>query len=75
MECFATLADPIKETKVFRNSKIDSMSSAESQDRTHGSVFVMTAPLLISIVDDDESVRESLPDLLRQFGFPLTCSR
>jgi FixJ family two-component response regulator len=24
---------------------------------------------LISIVDDDESVRESLPDLLRQFGF------
>jgi FixJ family two-component response regulator len=26
-------------------------------------------PSLISIVDDDESVRESLPDLLRQFGF------
>jgi len=25
--------------------------------------------LLVSIVDDDESVRESLPDLLRQFGF------
>jgi hypothetical protein len=25
--------------------------------------------LLISIVDDDESVRESLPDLLKQFGF------
>jgi len=24
---------------------------------------------LLSIVDDDESVRESLPDLLRQFGF------
>ena len=24
---------------------------------------------LVSIVDDDESVRESLPDLLRQFGF------
>ena len=24
---------------------------------------------LIAIVDDDESVRESLPDLLRQFGF------
>jgi FixJ family two-component response regulator len=24
---------------------------------------------LISIVDDDESVRESLPDLLREFGF------
>jgi FixJ family two-component response regulator len=24
---------------------------------------------LVSIVDDDESVRESLPDMLRQFGF------
>jgi FixJ family two-component response regulator len=24
---------------------------------------------LLSVVDDDESVRESLPDLLRQFGF------
>ena len=26
-------------------------------------------PLLVSIVDDDESVRESLPDLVREFGF------
>ena len=26
-------------------------------------------PSLISVVDDDESVRESLPDLLNQFGF------
>jgi FixJ family two-component response regulator len=24
---------------------------------------------LVSIIDDDESVRESLPDLIRQFGF------
>ena len=24
---------------------------------------------LVAIVDDDESVRESLPDLIRQFGF------
>jgi FixJ family two-component response regulator len=24
---------------------------------------------LVSVVDDDESVRESLPDLLRQFGY------
>ena len=24
---------------------------------------------LVSVVDDDESIRESLPDLLRQFGF------
>jgi FixJ family two-component response regulator len=29
----------------------------------------MTARPLVSVVDDDESVRESLPDLLREFGF------
>jgi FixJ family two-component response regulator len=39
--------------------------------------FVMESPNgrggnarpLLSVVDDDESVRESLPDLLREFGF------
>ncbi|HMA01901.1 MAG: response regulator [Gemmatimonas sp.] len=29
----------------------------------------MLAHPLVSLVDDDESVRESLPDLLREFGF------
>ena len=29
----------------------------------------MDKPLLISVVDDDESVREALPDLLKEFGF------
>lgn len=29
----------------------------------------MDTPPLISVVDDDESVRESLPDLLKEFGF------
>ncbi len=29
----------------------------------------MDTPPLISVVDDDESVRESLPDLLRECGF------
>lgn len=29
----------------------------------------MPSRLLVSVVDDDESVRESLPDLLREFGF------
>jgi FixJ family two-component response regulator len=28
-----------------------------------------TTPSLVSVVDDDQSVRESLPDLLREFGF------
>jgi FixJ family two-component response regulator len=27
---------------------------------------------LVSVIDDDESVRESLPDLLREFGFTVT---
>ena len=29
----------------------------------------MAHNLLVAVVDDDESVRESLPDLLREFGF------
>ena len=31
--------------------------------------LVMVTRSLVSIVDDDESVRESLPDMVRQFGF------
>lgn len=30
---------------------------------------MMASRPLVSVVDDDESVRESLPDLLREFGF------
>jgi len=30
---------------------------------------VIVSRSLVSVVDDDESVRESLPDLLREFGF------
>lgn len=29
----------------------------------------MNAPVLVSVVDDDESLRESLPDLLQELGF------
>lgn len=31
--------------------------------------FMTVTPSLVSVVDDDESVRESLPDLLKEFGF------
>jgi FixJ family two-component response regulator len=31
--------------------------------------MAMLSRALVSVVDDDESVRESLPDLLREFGF------
>jgi FixJ family two-component response regulator len=30
---------------------------------------VMDKPLLVAVVDDSDSVRESLPDLLQEFGF------
>ena len=36
--------------------------------KSHPLESAMERPLL-SVVDDDESVRESLPDLLREFGF------
>jgi FixJ family two-component response regulator len=32
-------------------------------------VIATVEPPLVSIVDDDESVRESLPDLLRELGY------
>jgi len=30
---------------------------------------MMKTPMLVSVVDDDESIRESLPDLLKELGF------
>jgi FixJ family two-component response regulator len=37
--------------------------------RHRDEALMMGKRSLVSVVDDDESVRESLPDLLRQFGF------
>jgi FixJ family two-component response regulator len=43
-------------------------SRAHDEIRSHEDIM-MAARSLVSVVDDDESVRESLPDMLRQFGF------
>lgn len=34
---------------------------------------MMIARPLVAVIDDDESVRESLPDLLKEFGFAAHC--
>jgi FixJ family two-component response regulator len=39
--------------------------------RWHRENLLMDHPILLSLVDDDESVRESVPDLLRQSGFSI----
>jgi FixJ family two-component response regulator len=47
-------------------------SNGESDAETRSSGFekgVMASRPLVSVVDDDESVRESLPDLLKELGY------
>lgn len=38
-------------------------------EKTNCESYLMVTRPLITVVDDDESVRESLPDLLKEFGF------
>jgi hypothetical protein len=38
-----------------------------SEGRARSEAWLMDTRPLISVVDDDESVRESLPDLLNEF--------
>jgi CheY-like chemotaxis protein len=45
------------------------LTSAPLSTRHRDEAVVTGKRSLVAIVDDDESVRESLPDLLRQFGF------
>ena len=43
--------------------------AAAPRVRVRNETSMTTTPSLVSVVDDDESIRESLPDLLREFGF------
>src|SRR3954471_8805930 len=40
-----------------------------SRRHTRNECRMTAVPLLLSVIDDDDSVRESLPDLLRELGF------
>jgi FixJ family two-component response regulator len=59
------LATSILPSFSFSNSRGTKRSATRQRDED----WVMSKRVLVSIVDDNESVRESLPDLLRQTGF------
>ena len=52
-----------------REAHAPSYPSAQLYEIEALRVTVMSKRPLITVVDDDESVRESLPDLLKEFGF------
>jgi FixJ family two-component response regulator len=56
---------------VSRRSKADARILLGMTRKTRKSSGVRAVPgkALVSVVDDDQSVRESLPDLLRELGF------
>lgn len=44
-------------------------AAMESEIPSSGEVIAGGTRLLVSVIDDDESVRESLPDLLKELGY------
>lgn len=59
----------ISEGKQYQSAMDDPQGVAHcSVMESHQGTSATERPL-VSVVDDDESVRESLPDLLREFGF------
>jgi len=71
MECrqvafsFAILRGP----EGFDGRRERSRHSETPGDDGYGKKSMKVTRSLVSVVDDDESVRESLPDLLKEFGF------
>src|ERR1700755_1565983 len=55
-----TVPAPLFRSQFHRGSEPHRMRNEEP---------IMISNSLVSVVDDDESVRESLPDLLMEFGF------
>ena len=51
------------------NSSLGANRASNSTDPPLHEETVKSKRLVISVVDDDESIRESLPDLLREFGY------
>jgi FixJ family two-component response regulator len=45
------------------------VTSPSATHSSHNQELPISGNVFISVVDDDESVRESLPDLLRSFGY------
>lgn len=56
-----TAQDPA-DLEIFKNL-------GEGKNRLRPEELIMVQRSFVSVVDDDESVRESLPDLLKEFGF------
>jgi FixJ family two-component response regulator len=54
---------------VCRREEINRRAGTSVELAVLGEELLMCIPPLVSVVDDDESVRESLPDLLRVLGF------
>ena len=64
METSNSSTNPEPNTRVLPLPKLVAMAQHENSPHEKS-----TALTLVSVVDDDESVRESLPDLLKEFGF------
>jgi CheY-like chemotaxis protein len=56
-------------TNASANTPSSSVGEACGMSAPAHQKSMIVTPSLVSVVDDDESVRESLPDLLKEFGF------